>query len=140
MRDCVSNLASVEAPEKLLNFPGAPTRYDRSAAPDLVSQTTEMIRGIQDRAFETSARAKTLVEGPVEKTRLGDESSASTQPTSGMRAAEEHGRDETAALARVSQSASLIVIDLGDGRRIRLDRDFDAEALKRVLDVLDRRR
>ena len=130
MRDCVGNLASVEAPEKLLNFPGAPTRYDRLAALDLVSQTTEMIRGIQDRAFETGARAK----------RLGDESSASTQSASGMRAAEERGRDETAALARVSQSASLIVIDLGDGRRIRLDRDFDAEALKRVLDVLDRRR
>jgi hypothetical protein len=34
----------------------------------------------------------------------------------------------------------LIVIELGYGRRIRLDRDFDAEALGRVLDVLDRRR
>jgi transposase len=37
-------------------------------------------------------------------------------------------------------SSGSIVIELGQGRRIRVDRDFDAEALRRVIDVLDRRR
>jgi len=56
------------------------------------------------------------------------------------RTAEERGHDEATALAPTSKSAGLIVIELGNGRRIRVDRDFDAEALRRVLDVLDRRR
>jgi transposase len=33
----------------------------------------------------------------------------------------------------------LIEIDLADGRRVRVDAQFDAEALRRVLDVLERR-
>ena len=40
---------------------------------------------------------------------------------------------------RVGFAAS-ILIELGYGRRIRVDGDFDAEALGRVIDVLDRRR
>jgi transposase len=41
--------------------------------------------------------------------------------------------------ARTRRKAGLIEIDLGDGRCIRVDRGVDAEALRRVLDVLDRR-
>jgi hypothetical protein len=33
-----------------------------------------------------------------------------------------------------------ILIELEHGRRIRVDDDFDAEALGRAIDVLDRRR
>jgi transposase len=33
----------------------------------------------------------------------------------------------------------LIEIELGDGKRVRVDENFDAEALGRVLDVLSRR-
>jgi hypothetical protein len=33
-----------------------------------------------------------------------------------------------------------MVIELGHGCRIRVDRDFDADALRRVIDVLERRR
>jgi transposase len=33
----------------------------------------------------------------------------------------------------------LIEIDLGDGKRVSVDEDVDAEALRRVLDVLSRR-
>jgi transposase len=53
---------------------------------------------------------------------------------------EGRGHDAMAAFARASKSAGPIVIEVGNGRRIRVDRDFDAEALGRVLDVLDRRR
>lgn len=35
--------------------------------------------------------------------------------------------------------AGLIEIELGNGRRLRVDRDVDAEALRRVLDALDGR-
>jgi transposase len=48
--------------------------------------------------------------------------------------------DEGTANARASKSGGSIMIELGRDRRIRLDHDFDAEALERVLDVLDRRR
>jgi transposase len=53
---------------------------------------------------------------------------------------EGRGHDAMAAFPRASKSAGLIVIEVGNGRRIRVDRDFDAEALGRVIDVLDRRR
>jgi len=37
------------------------------------------------------------------------------------------------------KKAGLIEIELGGGRRVRVDRDVDAAALQRVLDVLARR-
>jgi transposase len=40
---------------------------------------------------------------------------------------------------RSRRSSGIIEIALGSGRRLRVDRDVDAEALRRVLDVLDRR-
>ena len=40
---------------------------------------------------------------------------------------------------RRRRKAGLIEIELKDGRRLRVDREVDAEALRRVLDVLDRR-
>jgi transposase len=38
-----------------------------------------------------------------------------------------------------SRRNGLIEIDLGGGRRVRVDAQFDAEALSRVLDLLERR-
>ncbi len=40
---------------------------------------------------------------------------------------------------RSRRSSGMIEIALGSGRRLRVDRDVDADALRRVLDVLDRR-
>ena len=40
---------------------------------------------------------------------------------------------------RRRKKAGLIEIELGGGRRVRVDRDVDAAALERVLDVLTRR-
>ena len=40
---------------------------------------------------------------------------------------------------RRRKKAGLIEIELGSGRRVRVDRDVDAAALERVLDVLARR-
>ena len=45
-----------------------------------------------------------------------------------------------AARRRRRKKAGLIEIALADGRRVRVDRDVDAAALERVLDVLARRR
>lgn len=47
--------------------------------------------------------------------------------------------DEVAATLRTRGKPGVIEIDLGGGRRVRVDRDVDAEALRRVLDVLGRR-
>ena len=40
---------------------------------------------------------------------------------------------------RSRRLSGIIEIALGSGRRLRVDRDVDADALRRVLDVLDRR-
>jgi transposase len=48
---------------------------------------------------------------------------------------EDDRRVRSAAVARIG----LIEIDLGNGRRIRVDAQVDPDALARVLDVLDRR-
>ena len=53
-----------------------------------------------------------------------------------------HGLDaavDRAPRRRRRKKAGLIEIELGGGRRIRVDRDVDAAALERVLDVLARR-
>jgi chromosome segregation ATPase len=70
MRDYIGNSASIDSPQNILNFPEASNAVDGSATLDLVSQATEMIRGMQDRAFETEIRAKTLAERAVEKLKL----------------------------------------------------------------------
>jgi hypothetical protein len=44
-----------------------------------------------------------------------------------------------ALFSRASKSAGLIVIEVRNGRRNRVGRDFDAEAFGGVLDVLERR-
>lgn len=41
--------------------------------------------------------------------------------------------------ARRRKKSGTIEIELGGGRRVRVDRDVDAEALRRVLDVLGQR-
>jgi len=51
------------------------------------------------------------------------------KPTAGARAPHRRRR----------KKAGLIEIELGGGRRVRVDRDVDAAALERVLDVLARR-
>jgi hypothetical protein len=55
-------------------------------------------------------------------------------------ASPERAHDETPGSSRTSTGTGLIVIELGNARRVRIDRDFDADALGRVLDILDRRR
>jgi transposase len=77
--------------------------------------------------------------------RLGDEGSALVAvelmaPAAASPAKPERADDTTTASARASKGAGLMVIELGNGHRIRVDRDFDADALGRVLDILDRRR
>jgi transposase len=46
---------------------------------------------------------------------------------------------ETVSRRRRRRKSGLIEIELGSGRRIRVDRDVDAAALDRVLEVLSRR-
>ena len=77
--------------------------------------------------------------------RLGDEVSALVPveieaPALANSAKPERDHDAPAGSARASKGPGLIVIELGNGCRVRVDRDFDADALGRVLNILDRRR
>jgi transposase len=45
----------------------------------------------------------------------------------------------SASLGRRRRKSGIIEIELGGGRRVRVDRDVDAEALRRVLDALGSR-
>lgn len=42
-------------------------------------------------------------------------------------------------VSRSRKKASLVMIELGGGRRLRVESDIDTEALARILDVLERR-
>ncbi|MDW9596794.1 transposase [Sinorhizobium meliloti] len=48
-------------------------------------------------------------------------------------------RAEPPAVSRPRKKASLVMIELGGGRRLRVESDVDTEALARILDVLERR-
>jgi transposase len=46
---------------------------------------------------------------------------------------------ETTSQARPRKKTSIVTIELGRGRRIRVESDVDTEALGRILDVVERR-
>jgi hypothetical protein len=75
MRDQLTNPGSIDFGQNIVSFPGdtaAASRYETSSALDLVSQAAGVIRGIQDRAAESEARAKALAECALEKLQLAE--------------------------------------------------------------------
>ncbi|ASY62570.1 hypothetical protein SJ05684_a39260 (plasmid) [Sinorhizobium sojae CCBAU 05684] len=46
---------------------------------------------------------------------------------------------ETTPAPRARKKPSIVTIELGRGRRIRVESDVDTEALGRILDVVERR-
>ena len=70
MRDQLMGAASTDARQNVANFPAdaaVVSRSGTSSALDLVSEAAGVIRGIQERAAESEARAKALAEGALEK-------------------------------------------------------------------------
>lgn len=86
MRDHISK-ALIEPIEVGLAFPSAPrTAFtsDGGVALDLVYQTAEAVRDIEDRAYETEQHARTIAERAVEKLRVaGVHSVSRSRATSG---------------------------------------------------------
>jgi chromosome segregation ATPase len=75
MREQLAKAPSAEVAQNIVSFPGdarASSREEGSAALDLVSQAAGVIRGIQDRAAESEARAKALAECALEKLELAE--------------------------------------------------------------------
>jgi chromosome segregation ATPase len=74
MRDQLTNAASGDFGQNILNFPGdTPSVHRSSSALDLVSEVAGVIRGLQDRAAESEARAKALAESALEKLQLAED-------------------------------------------------------------------
>jgi chromosome segregation ATPase len=69
MREQVAKAPSGDHAKNVVHFPAdtAPPRNDPSTALDLVSQAASVIRGIEERAAESEARARTLAESALEK-------------------------------------------------------------------------
>jgi chromosome segregation ATPase len=69
MREQLEKSPSGDHAQNVVHFPAdtAPPRNGTSAALDLVSQAASVIRGIEDRAAETEARARSLAEAALEK-------------------------------------------------------------------------
>jgi chromosome segregation ATPase len=87
MRDQLTNAASSDFGQNILNFPGdtpAASHFDTSSALDLLSQAAGVIRGIQDRAAESEARAKALAEAALEKLQLAEDRIQSAEAARGL--------------------------------------------------------
>jgi DNA repair exonuclease SbcCD ATPase subunit len=87
MQDQLMDAASSDFGQNILTFPGdtpATSRYDTSSALDLVSQAAGVIRGIQDRAAESEARAKALAESALEKLQLAEHRIHSAEAARGL--------------------------------------------------------
>ena len=84
-------------------------------------------------AWRREAKAKELGEAPG----LVPVQCAAPCPTAAHQRAPAEEPPRSARFA--AKKTGLIEIDLGDGKRVRVDTDVDADALGRVLDVLERR-
>jgi chromosome segregation ATPase len=69
MRDQLEKSPSGDNAQNVVHFPAdtAPPRTGPSSALDLVAQAASVIRGIEERAAETEARARSLAEAALEK-------------------------------------------------------------------------
>ena len=69
MRDELAKAPSGDRAQNVVHFPAEtpPPRNGTSSALDLVAQAASVIRGIEERAAESEARARTLAEAALEK-------------------------------------------------------------------------
>src|SRR5262249_25748381 len=74
MREQLANAPSGDYAENIVHFRAdndAP-RHEASSALDLVSQAASVIRGIEERAAESEARARALAEAALEKLEIAE--------------------------------------------------------------------
>ncbi len=74
MREQLAKAPGGESAQNVVHFPAEPVqaRREPASALGLVSQAADVIRGIQERAAESEARAKALAECALEKLELAE--------------------------------------------------------------------
>jgi len=74
MREQLAKAPSGDYAQNIVHFPAdtAPPRSGTSSALDLVSQAASVIRGIEERAAESEARARALAEAALEKLEIAE--------------------------------------------------------------------
>ena len=74
MREQLAKAPSAEPVQNVVHFPAEPAQVRRepASALGLVSQAADVIRGIQERAAESEARAKALAECALEKLEMAE--------------------------------------------------------------------
>jgi hypothetical protein len=72
MLEQFENALSGDHAQNVVQFSADATQQRTSSALDLVSQVASIIRGLQERAAETEARARALAESVLERLRVGN--------------------------------------------------------------------
>ncbi len=107
---------------------------EETLAPGAVVAEIARRHGIATSLVFTWRRQARVASGPLTVPHLVPVRIVPAEPV-----AERAAAMELPAAVRVRKRRGLIEIKLGDGRSVRVDENVDAEALRRVLDVLSRR-
>jgi transposase len=114
-------------------------RWSREEKERLVAATLEPEAVISDVARSAGIHVSQLFRWRKELCQISAPSVPQLIPVEVVAALSPSGLVETPPPSRVRKKSSMVTIELGRGRRIRVESDVDTEALGRILDVLERR-
>ncbi|UXN57241.1 IS66-like element accessory protein TnpA [Phyllobacterium zundukense] len=114
-------------------------RWSREEKERLVAATLEPEAVISDVARSAGIHVSQLFRWRKELCQMSAPSVPQLLPVEVVAALPSPEAVETPSPSRVRKKSSMVTIELGRGRRIRVESDVDTEALGRILDVVERR-
>jgi transposase len=114
-------------------------RWSREEKERLVAATLEPEAVISDVARSAGIHVSQLFRWRKELCQISAPSVPQLLPVEVVAALPPSGPVEPPPPYRARKKSSLVTIELGRGRRIRVESDVDTEALGRILDVVERR-
>lgn len=114
-------------------------RWSREEKERLVAATLEPEAVISDVARSAGIHVSQLFRWRKELCQISAPSVPQLLPVEVVAALPPSGPVEPPPPSRARKKSSLVTIELGRGRRIRVESDVDTEALGRILDVVERR-
>jgi chromosome segregation ATPase len=131
-RGPTDNSGTIDEPEKVLQFPPAPSTEDRGkAALELVHRAADVIRGVEERAAAVEAHARSLAEDAVEKLRLANDRIQSLEAE--RRAAEARAQEAEDALKRAASRIAIVEDQLSRAERLTRTAETRANETEKAL-------